>query len=64
MERWEQMKTQEHVATPAEMIASLQKMPADAPIYFDCPHCRKAGGFHRLSIAVMVTTEETRERAL
>jgi hypothetical protein len=46
------------VATAKDVIAHLSKVPSDSPVYFDCPHCGKAGGFHHLSIAVMVTTRE------
>jgi hypothetical protein len=50
------MRTVEKVATVKDVIAHLSKMPSDSPIYFDCPHCGKANGFHHLGIAVMVTT--------
>jgi hypothetical protein len=56
-------KKVERLATAAQMIANLTKMPPNAVVYFDCPHCGKAGGFHKLSIAVMVTTKETGQNA-
>ncbi len=49
---------QERVASAGEVIAHLQKMPPDAPVYFDCPHCGRANGFAQLGIAVMVTTAQ------
>lgn len=51
------VKERVRIATAKDVIATLAKMPADSPVYFDCPSCGKANGFHRLSIAVMVTTE-------
>lgn len=49
-------KHEEKVGTAKDVIEGLSKLPPDAPVYFDCPHCGKSGGFHRVSIAVMVTT--------
>lgn len=49
-------RVEEQVANVMEVMAQLSKMPLNAPVYFDCPHCGKGGGFHRLSVAVMVTT--------
>ena len=54
-------KNQVKVATTADVIAQLQKMPPDAPVYFDCPNCGKANGFNHLGIAAMVTTKESND---
>lgn len=52
------MKEQRKIATAADVMKVLSAMPADAPVYFDCPKCGQANGFHRLSIAIMVTTKD------
>jgi hypothetical protein len=51
------MSEQVKVSTVADVIKSLQQMPQDAPIYFDCHFCGKSNGFQKLGIAVMVSTK-------
>jgi hypothetical protein len=46
------------IATAKDVIEYLSKMPADSPVYFDCPNCGRANGFHHLGIAIMITTKE------
>jgi hypothetical protein len=55
------MKIEERVATASDVIAHLSKMPPDSPVYFDCPHCGRANGFHHIGIAIMVTTRDIQE---
>lgn len=46
------------VATAKDVIKHLSSMPPATPVYFDCPNCGRANGFHHLGIAVMVMTKE------
>ena len=52
------MKVLGKIATAKDVIEQLSRMPPGSPVYFDCPHCGKANGFHHLGIAVMVTTKD------
>ena len=49
------------LAMVKDLIAWLQKMPADAAVYFDCPACGKANGFCHIGNAVMITTRGAEE---
>lgn len=46
--------------TVAEVIAELQKLPQDLPMYFDCPRCGRANIFSttRMSAVVETTSKE------
>lgn len=52
------MEKQTRITTAAELIEHLKKVPSSSPVYFDCPYCGRANGFHKLSIGVLLQTEK------